>query len=71
MEWTDETPSLDEILASVSLYWLTDTFPRAIYPYREVSCPSAFCAPKFISRHMQCIDALDLESLPLLDVTLY
>lgn len=37
MEWTDETPSLNDILASVSLYWLTDTCPRAIYPYREVS----------------------------------
>jgi microsomal epoxide hydrolase len=37
LEWTDETPSLNDILASVSLYWLTDTCPRAIYPYREVS----------------------------------
>jgi hypothetical protein len=43
LEWTDETPSLDEILASVSLYWLTDTFPGAIYPYREVSYPVFFC----------------------------
>jgi hypothetical protein len=37
LEWTDETPPLKEVLASVSLYWLTDTCPRAIYPYREVS----------------------------------
>jgi hypothetical protein len=37
LEWTDETPPLKDILASVSLYWLTDTCPRAIYPYREVS----------------------------------
>ena len=36
LKWTDETPSLDEILASVTLYWLTETFPRAIYPYRQV-----------------------------------
>ncbi|KAH8822004.1 Alpha/Beta hydrolase protein [Xylogone sp. PMI_703] len=35
LEWTDETPSLNEILASISLYWLTDTYPRSIYPYRE------------------------------------
>ncbi|EMC97765.1 hypothetical protein BAUCODRAFT_31760 [Baudoinia panamericana UAMH 10762] len=34
LEWTDEDPSVDEILTSVSLYWLTDTFPRCIYPYR-------------------------------------
>ena len=36
LEWTDEDPALDEILASVSLYWLTDTFPRCIYPYRTL-----------------------------------
>ncbi len=34
LEWTDEDPSTEEILRAVSLYWLTDTFPRAIYPYR-------------------------------------
>jgi microsomal epoxide hydrolase len=34
LEWTDEDPPLDEILESISLYWLTDTFPRCIYPYR-------------------------------------
>jgi microsomal epoxide hydrolase len=37
LEWTDETPPLKDILASVSLYWLTDTFSRASYPYREVT----------------------------------
>jgi len=40
LEWTDETPSLSEIFASVSLYWLTDTCPRAIYPYRESYGPN-------------------------------
>jgi len=40
LEWTDETPSLNDILASVSLYWLTDTCPRAIYPYRESYGPN-------------------------------
>ena len=34
--WTDETPSLDEILTTVSLWWMMETFPKAIYPYREV-----------------------------------
>ena len=33
-DWTDTTPSLDQILEAVTLYWLTETFPRAIYPYR-------------------------------------
>lgn len=28
---------MEEILSSVTLYWLTETFPRSIYPYRQVS----------------------------------
>ncbi|KAM0250772.1 hypothetical protein ACHAP5_001989 [Fusarium lateritium] len=39
-DWTHEDPSLQEILTSVSLYWLTDTFPTAIYPYRQAFAPS-------------------------------
>ncbi|KAH6976248.1 Alpha/Beta hydrolase protein [Ilyonectria sp. MPI-CAGE-AT-0026] len=35
LEWTDVPIPLSDILASVTLYWLTDTFPRAICPYRE------------------------------------
>jgi microsomal epoxide hydrolase len=42
LEWTDEDPPLDKILDDVTLYWLTDTFPRCIYTYRgvrrEVDC---------------------------------
>lgn len=37
IEWTDETPELDTILEAVTLYWLTETFPTSIYPYRQVS----------------------------------
>ena len=33
IEWTDQTPSDQDILDSVMLYWVTDTFPRCIYPY--------------------------------------
>jgi microsomal epoxide hydrolase len=32
-EWTDVTPDLKDIVDSVTLYWLTETFPRCIYPY--------------------------------------
>jgi microsomal epoxide hydrolase len=31
--WTDKTPPMKDIIDSVTLYWLTDTFPRCIYPY--------------------------------------
>ncbi|KAK0769538.1 hypothetical protein LTR91_020100 [Friedmanniomyces endolithicus] len=34
LEWTDDDPPLETILESVTLYWLTETFPRCIYPYR-------------------------------------
>jgi len=37
LEWTDADPPLDEILESITLYWMTDTFPRCIYPYRGLS----------------------------------
>lgn len=37
LEWTDTDPSLNHILQSVTLYWMTDTFPRCIYPYRGLS----------------------------------
>lgn len=44
LEWTDEDPSLDQILDSVTLYWLTETFARCIYPYRgvRISFPFSF-----------------------------
>ncbi|KAK4498908.1 hypothetical protein PRZ48_009418 [Zasmidium cellare] len=34
LDWSDEDPSLDFILADVSLYWFTETMPRCLYPYR-------------------------------------
>ncbi|SMR46042.1 unnamed protein product [Zymoseptoria tritici ST99CH_1A5] len=37
LDWSDEDPSLEHILESVTLYWMTDTFPRCIYPYRGLS----------------------------------
>lgn len=36
LEWTDEDPSIDHILRWITLYWLTDSFPRCIYPYRAI-----------------------------------
>ena len=36
LDWADEPLPSKTILEFVSLYWLTETFPRAIYPYREV-----------------------------------
>jgi microsomal epoxide hydrolase len=37
LAWADPstTPSLDTILANVSLYWLTDTFQTSLYHYRS------------------------------------
>jgi microsomal epoxide hydrolase len=37
VEWADDPIAPDDILESVTLYWLTETFPRAIYTYRQVS----------------------------------
>ncbi|KAF5565914.1 microsomal epoxide hydrolase [Fusarium napiforme] len=35
LSWSDEDPPLDEILTSMSLYWLTDSFPTSVFPYRQ------------------------------------
>jgi microsomal epoxide hydrolase len=35
LEWADKPLSMDQILDNVTLYWLTETFPRSIYPYRQ------------------------------------
>lgn len=37
LDWTDEDLPLDTTLEAVTLDWLTETFPRLIYPYRQVS----------------------------------
>lgn len=37
--WTDTDPTQDEILDGATLYWFTDSFPRAIYPYRQFFGP--------------------------------
>lgn len=37
LEWVDDPLPPDHILESITLYWLTDTFPRSIYTYRQVS----------------------------------
>lgn len=53
LDWTDETPSIDTILESVSLYWLTDTFATTIYPYRHLFTPGVVGAhenPKWYVR---------------------
>lgn len=36
VDWSDEDLSLDTILESVTLYWLTETFPTSIYACRHV-----------------------------------
>jgi microsomal epoxide hydrolase len=35
LQWSDKSPPDDEILDSITLWWLTQSFPRAIYPYRQ------------------------------------
>ncbi|TKA71164.1 hypothetical protein B0A49_05193 [Cryomyces minteri] len=49
LEWTDTDPALDKILDSVTLYWLTETFPRCIYPYRQLTRrgPTEYCQKPF------------------------
>jgi len=51
LDWTDEDPSLDTILTAVTLYWVTETFPRSIYPYRQwASAGSSETANTYITK---------------------
>ncbi|KAF2128177.1 epoxide hydrolase-like protein [Dothidotthia symphoricarpi CBS 119687] len=36
VEWSDTDPPLSTILTNISLYWFTSSFPRSIYPYRQI-----------------------------------
>lgn len=38
-QWSDTNPPLDQILDDVTLYWFTQSFPRAIYGYRQFFAP--------------------------------
>jgi microsomal epoxide hydrolase len=40
LDWTDIDPSLEDILESVTLYWLTESGSRGLYPYRQTFAPS-------------------------------
>jgi hypothetical protein len=37
IDWSDRQLPIDDVLRSVSFYWLTETYPTSIYPYRDVS----------------------------------
>lgn len=45
LEWSDEDPRMDEILTSLTLYWVTSTFESSIYMYKDVSLAPAFSSP--------------------------
>ncbi|KAJ5161109.1 Isopenicillin N synthase [Penicillium capsulatum] len=44
LEWVDEPLPLDHILESITLYWLTETFPRSLYSYRQNFPPPPIAA---------------------------
>ncbi|KAF7982194.1 hypothetical protein HWV62_29989 [Athelia sp. TMB] len=37
LAWTDEDPPLDTILASVTLYWVTECIASSFFPYRQAT----------------------------------
>lgn len=36
LAWSDQDPSIGEILESVTLYWFTESFATSIHQYRQV-----------------------------------
>lgn len=60
LEWTDVDPPVEKILQLVTLWWLTETFPRSIYPYREVTSPAFLFLPfSSISLFFSCCVVLE------------
>lgn len=41
MDWTDDEPSLDTVLESVTLYWVTNCAATSLWSYRQVFGPKA------------------------------
>ncbi|KAL1867875.1 hypothetical protein Daus18300_006150 [Diaporthe australafricana] len=41
IDWSDETPSIEEILGNVSIYWFSGCYPSSIWPYRGLVGPLA------------------------------
>lgn len=69
LEWVDDPLYPDDILESVTLYWLTETFPRAIYTYRQVSFLQR--SPTSTNRHLMGINRTTLRHrfrLPMIPV---
>lgn len=51
LDWVDDALPSDTILELVSLYWFTESFARAIYPYREnFPKPPAVPASQYIHK---------------------
>ena len=44
LDWTDHDPSLEDILESVTLYWLTNCFATSLWPYRQLFTPGSMGA---------------------------
>lgn len=34
--WSDEPPSLDQLLETVTIWWLRESFPTSIWAYSEI-----------------------------------
>jgi microsomal epoxide hydrolase len=50
-DWTDEDPSLDVVLETVTMWWILGSYPKAIYAYAEVRLPPRLVAPARPSHH--------------------
>ncbi|RMZ78888.1 hypothetical protein DV738_g3648, partial [Chaetothyriales sp. CBS 135597] len=50
LDWTDKDPSIETILESVTLYWLTHSAHTNIWAYRHTMLPNAKNKPPYISK---------------------
>ena len=63
-DWTDEEPSLDVVLETVTMWWLLGSFPKAIYAYSEVRPLSLSpCLPPFSFLFLALLHAVTSETI--------
>jgi microsomal epoxide hydrolase len=61
--WSDVTPADETIIESVTLYWITQSIERCIYPYRDVSTTKPH-SPRFLRAERIADSPLNCQNLP-------
>jgi len=63
-EWTDQELKLDDILDCATLYWLTKTISRSMYPYRDAMVSPYHGVPEYYIQRPLGFSSFPHETMP-------